>query len=108
MQEFAAVLEQGSRAGICNPSDDCEDDRSEAESDRQFLLDRHVKRHSPPPQFPAAIQTTCRMSRRSEEHTSELQSLMRISYAVFCWKKKTNIHKKHILSVAHPNTTYYI
>src|SRR3546814_9816722 len=28
--------------------------------------------------------------RRSEEHTSELQSLMRISYAVFCWKKKTN------------------
>src|SRR3546814_5792593 len=27
---------------------------------------------------------------RSEEHTSELQSLMRISYAVFCLKKKTN------------------
>src|SRR3546814_967439 len=31
---------------------------------------------------------------RSEEHTSELQSLMRISYAVFCLKKKTNIKKK--------------
>src|SRR3546814_5581640 len=29
-------------------------------------------------------------SDRSEEHTSELQSLMRISYAVFCLKKKTN------------------
>src|SRR3546814_6562910 len=28
---------------------------------------------------------------RSEEHTSELQSLMRISYAVFCLKKKTKI-----------------
>src|SRR3546814_4682503 len=28
---------------------------------------------------------------RSEEHTSELQSLMRISYAVFCWKKKKQI-----------------
>src|SRR3546814_997889 len=28
--------------------------------------------------------------RRSEEHTSELQSLMRISYAVFCLKKKNN------------------
>src|SRR3546814_5406697 len=28
---------------------------------------------------------------RSEEHTSELQSLMSISYAVFCWKKKTHI-----------------
>src|SRR3546814_9691828 len=32
-----------------------------------------------------------RAPRRSEEHTSELQSLMRISYAVFCLKKK--IHK---------------
>src|SRR3546814_2373867 len=30
---------------------------------------------------------------RSEEHTSELQSLMRISYAVFCLKTKKNIHK---------------
>src|SRR3546814_12842486 len=29
-------------------------------------------------------------NRRSEEHTSELQSLMRISYAVFCLKKKKN------------------
>src|SRR3546814_3618095 len=31
---------------------------------------------------------------RSEEHTSELQSLMRISYAVFCLKKKTNTNKQ--------------
>src|SRR3546814_1123303 len=31
---------------------------------------------------------------RSEEHTSELQSLMRISYAVFCLKKKKNRHTK--------------
>src|SRR3546814_2673010 len=31
-----------------------------------------------------------RSTRRSEEHTSELQSLMRISYAVFCLKKKNN------------------
>src|SRR3546814_6274998 len=30
---------------------------------------------------------------RSEEHTSELQSLMRISYAVFCLKKKHKIHR---------------
>src|SRR3546814_2049706 len=38
---------------------------------------------------------------RSEEHTSELQSLMRISYAVFCLKKKNNTkikNKKHALS----------
>src|SRR3546814_7046476 len=32
-----------------------------------------------------------RMQQRSEEHTSELQSLMRISYAVFCLKNKNNI-----------------
>src|SRR3546814_8905884 len=37
---------------------------------------------------------SCR-SIRSEEHTSELQSLMRISYAVFCLKKKTKIYKNH-------------
>src|SRR3546814_10161060 len=33
--------------------------------------------------------------RRSEEHTSELQSLMRISYAVFCLKKKTTHPQKY-------------
>src|SRR3546814_3488892 len=32
---------------------------------------------------------------RSEEHTSELQSLMRISYAVFCLKKKNNTIRNH-------------
>src|SRR3546814_10217176 len=32
---------------------------------------------------------------RSEEHTSELQSLMRISYAVFCLKKKNNKQRTH-------------
>src|SRR3546814_8361934 len=33
--------------------------------------------------------------RRSEEHTSELQSLMRSSYAAFCLKKKKIAHKRH-------------
>src|SRR3546814_2606358 len=40
---------------------------------------------------------------RSEEHTSELQSLMRISYAVFCLKKKTKTTK--IEEKAHKNRT---
>src|SRR3546814_10553818 len=35
------------------------------------------------------------MLMRSEEHTSELQSLMRISYAVFCLKKKKKQKKQH-------------
>src|SRR3546814_2265502 len=36
--------------------------------------------------------SSCARDRRSEEHTSELQSLMRISYAVFCLKKKKDYH----------------
>src|SRR3546814_2412678 len=36
------------------------------------------------------------LRRRSEEHTSELQSLMRISYAVFCLKKKKTHHTHEI------------
>src|SRR3546814_6105969 len=44
---------------------------------------------------------------RSEEHTSELQSLMRISYAVFCLKKKkTHKNNKHVsLHNTHVNKT---
>src|SRR3546814_1114613 len=38
---------------------------------------------------PASAETGGRVLVRSEEHTSELQSLMRISYAVFCLKQKT-------------------
>src|SRR3546814_7178794 len=37
---------------------------------------------------------TCDLTHRSEEHTSELQSLMRISYAVFCLKKKKHTRIK--------------
>src|SRR3546814_8259333 len=37
---------------------------------------------------------TAGLGKRSEEHTSELQSLMRISYAVFCLKKKKNTRNK--------------
>src|SRR3546814_5044675 len=41
--------------------------------------------------------------RRSEEHTSELQSLMRISYAVFCLKKKKNHQANYEQIIAHHN-----
>src|SRR3546814_6914105 len=51
--------------------------------------DRHGKQHHPG------------LANRSEEHTSELQSLMRISYAVFCLKKKQNN------TVRHTNTQQY-
>src|SRR3546814_4895540 len=42
-----------------------------------------------------------RAGRRSEEHTSELQSLMRISYAVFCLKKKTHKQIKYTREPSH-------
>src|SRR3546814_10809025 len=51
----------------------------------------HHNRHPPPH---ASYFTLC--STRSEEHTSELKSLMRISYAVFCLKKKIqNQHSRN-------------
>src|SRR3546814_8188342 len=50
----------------------------------------------PMPQHPLwtspAARSCCAAWQRSEEHTSELQSLMRISYAVFCLKKKKKKH----------------
>src|SRR3546814_3713131 len=50
--------------------------------------------HDPDAQLAGYVQgdatLTCWHCARSEEHTSELQSLMRISYAVFCLKKQNN------------------
>src|SRR3546814_2665729 len=58
------------------------------------VLARFARRPAPP--FWRSISPITGLERRrtrSEEHTSELQSLMRISYAVFCLKKKRN--QKH-------------
>src|SRR3546814_3385740 len=52
--------------------------------DHSHRADRGIRRHG---QLQRQFQRSGR-GRRSEEHTSELQSLMRISYAVFCLKKK--------------------
>src|SRR3546814_7885240 len=64
------------------------DDNAEA-----TLLDSHVAFVRPRVEVPAGppLAPPGEPSIRSEEHTSELQSLMRISYAVFCLKKKKNI-----------------
>src|SRR3546814_8885803 len=58
-----------------------------AEGDSDPVL---MGRHTRPGRFDPALTPFWPWSRRSEEHTSELQSLMRISYAVFCLKKKTS------------------
>src|SRR3546814_10462265 len=47
------------------------------------------------PQNGKTVAPNTARNRRSEEHTSELQSLMRISYAVFCLKKKKYIKKQN-------------
>src|SRR3546814_2119769 len=49
------------------------------------------------------------LAMRSEEHTSELQSLMRISYAVFCLKKKNQLqqHKIHTIHITRQQTNKY-
>src|SRR3546814_5877432 len=63
----------------------------ESGSWRQVGFKRRVAARSPPAVVASdsAIALGRTHQRRSEEHTSELQSLMRISYAVFCLKKKT-------------------
>src|SRR3546814_6865503 len=63
--------------------------RSARESANGNVFPRFSARRRMPEQAFALKKYRC--GRRSEEHTSELQSLMRISYAVFCLKKK----KKH-------------
>src|SRR3546814_1481657 len=75
-------------------------DRAEARDlDRDFWLEQKAARQlrlDRLRQF-AGLQTR---RLRSEEHTSELQSLMRISYAVFCLKKTTsNIQKTYIILI---------
>src|SRR3546814_6674616 len=57
------------------------------------LPTRRARLHPSPPCMSGPL-------RRSEEHTSELQSLMRISYAVFCLKKKKK-SLKHITTNSH-------
>src|SRR3546814_8833534 len=61
---------------------------------RMRVLYRSRAQHSEGPR-PGSLQTAClpraTIEERSEEHTSELQSLLRISYAVFCLQKKKNI-----------------
>src|SRR3546814_9038677 len=51
------------------------------------------------------FETAFRSGVRSEEHTSELQSLMRISYAVFCLKKKNQTIRKIYLNLSRSKDT---
>src|SRR3546814_7582406 len=63
---------------------------------RRYRNERGLRRRQPGESLPVRC-------RRSEEHTSELQSLMRISYAVFCLKKQTTHRstKQRVLRICH-------
>src|SRR3546814_2543876 len=73
-----------------------------AEMGRQVMESFYQGLHLPVPgelpEFgkPFSLQSPGK-NKRSEEHTSELQSLMRISYAVFCLKKKTTVQQSNTL-----------
>src|SRR3546814_5838794 len=74
---------------------DCGRDRIQAIAYHpRRILDSEIdrNRHIHPPDDLLQLVFKVLPNERSEEHTSELQSLMRISYAVFCLKKNTQNH----------------
>src|SRR3546814_4378516 len=74
---------------------------------RSMLSNRAWKLPSPKPSLPLRWMISKKIGPnafRSEEHTSELQSLMRISYAVFCLKKKTRSNKNSDLTKQNSNS----
>src|SRR3546814_579676 len=78
---------------LVDPAEQANSDRGKAtadEEDGEELAGAHRRRSRSAMSRGVGTRTL----RRSEEHTSELQSLMRISYAVFCLKKNTNITLK--------------
>src|SRR3546814_1031214 len=101
-QEFATLLAVVAKAG--NPDDQAEAQRAYLAGMQRVLPRDHVP-YAPPPNGVLALDAVWEpldaldplakqvmveaITARSEEHTSELQSLMRTSYAVFCLKKKT-------------------
>src|SRR3546814_1148320 len=74
------------KGGVWRHPSICKSSRSECARDPPA---HDTIRISPPDIFKVAIRDVDVGILRSEEHTSELQSLMRISYADFCLKKKT-------------------
>src|SRR3546814_10910412 len=89
---FEAVEDRGVEPVIDQPREqDRDDDDGRQEGTQQQRLDGpmpHGAARPAPSETPAPGRETARRRRRSEEHTSELQSLMRLSYAAFSLKKK--------------------
>src|SRR3546814_10735596 len=80
---FRSTMLSTACVGTCTPATRWPSRHSQASPTSTMLARSH-----------ASGRASRRAISRSEEHTSELQSLMRISYAVFCLKKKKNIKDK--------------
>src|SRR3546814_8692057 len=88
-------LELGAAEALSRQADDCRRAGAERAAQREVSAMQacHADNNGqaePRAAFLAQVGVAHLVERRSEEHTSELQSLMRISYAVFCLKKKTH------------------
>src|SRR3546814_7307164 len=81
LEVFRRVLDEHAVAGL-------QDERRQLGEEQRFATLHAVDAHP-------AVRLGEYLGQRSEEHTSELQSLMRISYAVFCLKKKNKHTIKH-------------
>src|SRR3546814_10534044 len=80
--------------------------KSRGRAGRPRAKDHSASRTSAPgPFFRIESMAFCADALRSEEHTSELQSLMRISYAVFCLKKKKSRYKQQVSEHHIPTNT---
>src|SRR3546814_8900554 len=89
MKEIRRVEQMGTRIILNHKVEDLLAEKAAGGFDAAFVaIGAHVAKHVDIPARDAA------RVMRSEERTSELQSLMRISYAVFCLKKKKSIEAK--------------
>src|SRR3546814_2247336 len=80
-----AIIARRWAAGVIDENIDLARSGDQRAAYRRFGDTANDRRHR---NIGGACPNLCRRVLRSEEHTSELQSLMRISYAVFCLKKK--------------------
>src|SRR3546814_3814091 len=84
------TLERAMRVSVTEAKGQLTELVRRAEAGDEVILTRHG--HAAVRLVPVRVPSDRRSRRRSEEHTAELQSHMRTSYAAFCLKKKSPIH----------------